>query len=196
MKYRTIVADPPWPYEKGAFKRMAATGKSANVKRDGVRAVQGRAVKRSLPYAGMTVEAICAMPVRALAEPSGSRLFLWATNRFLKSGFDVLNAWGFEYVQTLVWHKLNPVPFPLDVAPSSAEFLLTGITGSPGRGTAWDSSVVAQGVPKEHSRKPEVFLDLIEAASPGPYVELFARRARFGWDYFGDESLGTAEMSA
>lgn len=30
----------------------------------------------------------------------------------------------------------------------------------------------------------------------GPYVELFARRARFGWDYWGDQSLGTAEMVA
>jgi N6-adenosine-specific RNA methylase IME4 len=47
-----------------------------------------------------------------------------------------------------------------------------------------------------HSRKPDAWLDLIERVSPGPYVELFARRARFGWDYWGDESLGTAELVA
>jgi N6-adenosine-specific RNA methylase IME4 len=46
----------------------------------------------------------------------------------------------------------------------------------------------------EHSRKPEAFLDLVESVSPGPYLELFARRARFGWDYWGDESLGTADF--
>jgi N6-adenosine-specific RNA methylase IME4 len=46
----------------------------------------------------------------------------------------------------------------------------------------------------EHSVKPELFIDLIEQMSPGPYLEIFARRARFGWDYFGDQSLGTAEM--
>jgi N6-adenosine-specific RNA methylase IME4 len=45
-----------------------------------------------------------------------------------------------------------------------------------------------------HSAKPDGFLDVVEQVSPGPYLELFARRARFGWDYYGDESLGTAHM--
>ncbi len=45
-----------------------------------------------------------------------------------------------------------------------------------------------------HSAKPEAFLDIVEQVSPGPYLEMFARRARFGWDYWGDQSLGTAEM--
>jgi N6-adenosine-specific RNA methylase IME4 len=48
----------------------------------------------------------------------------------------------------------------------------------------------------KHSQKPEAWLDHIETVSPGPYLELFARRARFGWDYWGDESLGTAEFAA
>jgi hypothetical protein len=47
-----------------------------------------------------------------------------------------------------------------------------------------------------HSAKPEAFLDLVEQVSPGPYVELFARRDRLGWDTWGNESLGTAEMGA
>jgi N6-adenosine-specific RNA methylase IME4 len=47
-----------------------------------------------------------------------------------------------------------------------------------------------------HSEKPEAFLDLVERMSPGPYVELFARRDRLGWDTWGNESLGTAEMPA
>jgi N6-adenosine-specific RNA methylase IME4 len=47
-----------------------------------------------------------------------------------------------------------------------------------------------------HSAKPEAFLDLVEQVSPGPYLEMFARRARFGWDYWGDESLGTATLEA
>jgi N6-adenosine-specific RNA methylase IME4 len=45
-----------------------------------------------------------------------------------------------------------------------------------------------------HSAKPDAFLDLVEQHFPGPYLEMFARRARFGWDYWGDESLGTAEF--
>lgn len=46
----------------------------------------------------------------------------------------------------------------------------------------------------EHSAKPEAFLDLVEQVSPGPRLEVFARRARFGWDYAGDGSLGTVEI--
>ena len=47
-----------------------------------------------------------------------------------------------------------------------------------------------------HSSKPEAFIDMVEQVSPGPYLEMFARRARFGWDYYGDESLNTAEVGA
>lgn len=47
---------------------------------------------------------------------------------------------------------------------------------------------------RDHSAKPDAFLDLVEQTSPGPYFEIFARRARLGWDYWGDQSLGTAEM--
>ncbi len=47
-----------------------------------------------------------------------------------------------------------------------------------------------------HSAKPEAFLDLVEQVSPGPYLEMFARRDRLGWDTWGNESLGTAEMAA
>lgn len=47
-----------------------------------------------------------------------------------------------------------------------------------------------------HSAKPEAFLDHVEQVSPEPYLELFARRDRLGWDTWGNESLGTAEMVA
>jgi N6-adenosine-specific RNA methylase IME4 len=50
---------------------------------------------------------------------------------------------------------------------------------------------------KLHSAKPEAFLDLVERASPEPRLEMFARRARLeGWDYWGDQSLNTAEVAA
>jgi N6-adenosine-specific RNA methylase IME4 len=65
---------------------------------------------------------------------------------------------------------------------------LTALGSSDTRWFTWPRS--------EHSAKPEAFLDLVEQVSPGPYLEMFARRARFGWDYWGDESLGTAEVAA
>ena len=36
-----------------------------------------------------------------------------------------------------------------------------------------------------HSEKPALFCDLIERMSPGPFVELFARSPRLGWDSWG-----------
>jgi N6-adenosine-specific RNA methylase IME4 len=41
---------------------------------------------------------------------------------------------------------------------------------------------------REHSRKPDEIYDIIESCSPGPYLELFARAPRRGWDHFGDEA--------
>jgi N6-adenosine-specific RNA methylase IME4 len=36
----------------------------------------------------------------------------------------------------------------------------------------------------------------VEQVSPGPYLEMFSRRSRLGWDTHGDESLGQVEISA
>jgi len=41
---------------------------------------------------------------------------------------------------------------------------------------------------REHSRKPDEQYELIEACSPGPYLELFARHPRRGWSVWGDEA--------
>ena len=40
------------------------------------------------------------------------------------------------------------------------------------------------------------FLDLVEQVSPGPYLELFARRKRIGWDVWGDEVESDVEMAS
>jgi N6-adenosine-specific RNA methylase IME4 len=173
-RYKTIVADPPWPHEGFA----TSPG-------DPKRGRERKILPSEMPYGGMGVEEICALPVRRLADTS-ARLFLWTTNKFLPDAFRVLGEWGFGYRQTLIWHKTgNPSPFGGSVAPIHAEFLLVAACGSPNSTGRLDSSIVAAPKPYEHSRKPDVFLDLIERVSPGPYLELFARRARFGWDYSG-----------
>jgi N6-adenosine-specific RNA methylase IME4 len=147
-----------------------------------------------MPFPGMTLEDIRRLPVAEFAEPD-CRLFLWTTNAYLGQSFGVLEAWGFRYSQTLVWHKTNPSPWPTSVAPNSAEFILVGSAGSPERLTPWSAAVVPYAVPKGHSRKPEAFLDLIEQVSPGPYLELFARRQRLGWDTWGNEALEHVELA-
>lgn len=183
-RYRTIVADPPWSYEGFATAPQGDRKRGLKPK------------KAALPYGEMTVDAISALPVAALADPEGARLFMWTTNRYLPDAFRVMAAWGFTYAQTLTWHKTgNPSPFGGSVAPIHAEFLLVGSVGKVPVLNRWASSVIAANKPRdEHSRKPDVFIDMVEHTSPGPYCEMFARRARFGWDYWGDESLGTATM--
>lgn len=183
-KYRTIVADPPWEYGDG-FPSLVGPGRG-KLKR----------ATKSLPYPQMTVEDIARLPVDQLADTSAG-LFLWTTNRYLRAAFDVVAAWGFTYTQTLIWVKDRRSPFVASVAPNHAEYLLVGRRGEHRWTGALRSNVIEIAAPNQWraaSQKPDAFLDHIEQVSPGPYLELFARRARFGWDYAGDESLATVSV--
>jgi len=170
-KYRTIVADPPWDYPEGF-----ALGPG-----------HGTLEVRPLPYPPMTLEDIAELPVSELADKR-CRLFLWTTNRYLPDAFDIIESWGFRYRQTLVWHKTD-ANLPSSIAPNSAEFLLVAQKGFPGRLGTLPSAVISATRSGGHSTKPEVWLDYIEAVSPEPRLELFARRQRIGWDTWGNEAL-------
>lgn len=180
MRYRTIVADPPWPYPDGFATEPRTPGKWT-----------GPTLRYALPYLSMTAEAICALPISALAD-ADARLFLWTTNRYLPVAFTIMATWGFRYRQTLTWDKSDSLSG--SVAPNS-EFLLVGTRGNPSRLARLPSAVIRHSATKKHSQKPDVFLDWIEQVSPGPYVELFARRHRLGWDVWGNESANTAELA-
>jgi N6-adenosine-specific RNA methylase IME4 len=184
VRYRTIVADPPWDYGRD-HERWATSPSGRQV------------MHKEMPYTPMSVAEIASLPVARSAK-SDARLFLWATNRYLQGAFGVLEAWGFKYRQVLVWHKTgNPSPFGGSVAPVHAEFLLVAERGTPPVLQRWSGSVIAANKPvAEHSRKPDVFLDLAETVSPGPYLELFARRQRLGWDTWGDEALNHVDLGA
>ena len=187
MRYATIVADPPWEYDEG-FVTLLGEGP----REDG----QRRALTRKstpLPYPSMGLEAIRNLPIERLAAKD-AHLFLWTTNKWLPDSFSVAEAWGFRYRQLIVWLKERHSPFVRSVAPNNCEYLLVCRRGN----LKWSGSLKCNmiemgGSPRAawraHSRKPEAFLDLIEQVSPGPYLELFARRNRFGWDTYGNESL-------
>lgn len=180
-KYGTIVADPPWHYAA-----MPKGGAKPGTMSKG----------QPLPYPSMTVDAICALPVADLAAPD-CVLWLWTTNKYLPDAFTVVDAWGFTYKQTIVWAKNNPMPVG-SVAPSAAEFLMVAKRGKPSTEWVWPSSVIVTPRPpnRRHSTKPEVFLDLIEKCSPGPRLEMFARRNRIGWSTWGNEALGHVEVAS
>lgn len=158
--YSTIVADPPWHYPDRRDDRY----KRAHLK---------------LPYSGMDLGAIKALPVGDLG--TDARLYLWTTNRYLRHAWDVIEAWGFTpQDRVLVWCKP-----PRCSTPVTTEFVVVGKRGKPApmpwHGTTW----FQWGHQGRHSAKPAAFLDLVEQWSPGPYVELFARSPRLGWDSWG-----------
>lgn len=178
MKYRTIVADPPWQYEPHVRGTSSFGPRSDH----------------ALPYDQMDLRAIAALPIADLAE-ADAHLYLWTTNRYLRAAFDLLDEWGFTYRQTLIWRKTGcPSPFAASIAPNHAEYLLYAKRGDLPLLSRLKTNVIDAPQQREHSRKPEVFIDLIEQVSPGPRVELFSRRHRMGWDVWGNESANTAQL--
>jgi N6-adenosine-specific RNA methylase IME4 len=190
-KYQTIVADPPWEHPDSGKRTQPTKGGTWGGKWVG----HGSKV----PYERMTLEEIKALPVPELAARD-SHLYLWTTNGFLRDAFTVLDAWGFKFSTVLTWCKA-PMGLGLGGAFSiTTEFVLHARRGKLAPLQRLDTTWWQFKRPHNqnggpaHSAKPEAFLDYVELVSPEPRVELFARRARFGWDYWGDQSLGTVEM--
>lgn len=179
MKYRTIVADPPWDYSDTTFREGAGHGK--------------KYANKPLPYDVMSLAEMKALPVGTLADDD-ALLFLWTTSRYLPDSFGVVEAWGFRYVQMLVWVKPGPMPLAMPFAPPATEFLLGCKRGRPARNGTFPSSAVV--IPQaRHSEKPEAFLDYIEDIGEPPYLEMFARRQRLGWDTWGNECFVAEGLS-
>lgn len=172
-QFGTILADPPWRFQN-------RTGKVAPEH------------QRLNRYGTMSLQEICDLPVASHCEQS-SHLYMWVPNALLQEGLQVLRAWGFTYKTNIVWYKVRK-----DGGPDGrgvgfyfrnvTELVLFGTRGKlrtldPGRRQV---NVVATRK-REHSRKPDELYDVIEACSPGPFLELFARAPRPGWVQWGDE---------
>jgi len=177
-KYRTIVADPPWHYDHSGATFRGAQG--------------GTYLTHRLPYPTMTVNQIAALPVGSLAEDD-AHLYLWTTQKYLRDAYAVTEAWGFRPSSVLVWCKAPRGFIMGNDFSSTVEFVLFCRRGSlptlrkvDRNWWRWPRGA--------HSAKPEAFIDLVEQVSPPPYVELFARRHRLGWDVWGLESANTAQL--
>ncbi len=176
-KYNTIYADPPWQFQN-------RTGKVAPEH------------KRLTRYETMSVEDIKQLPI---AEISGDKahLYLWVPNALLPEGLAVMDAWGFEYKSNIIWEKVRK-----DGGPDGrgvgfyfrnvTEIILFGIKkkSSPNRtlDPARSQVNLIRSIKREHSRKPDEIIPIIEACSPSPRIELFARGVRSGWKMWGNQA--------
>jgi N6-adenosine-specific RNA methylase IME4 len=174
-EFGTILADPPWRF--------------AN--RTGKMAPEHHRLSR---YGTMDLEEIKALPVvEVAAKPS--HLYLWVPNALLSEGMEVMNAWGYQYKTNLIWHKIRK-----DGGPDGrgvgfyfrnvTEVILFGVRGKGARTLPPGRSQVnfLATRKREHSRKPDELYDIIEACSPGPRLELFARGGRPGWEAWGNQA--------
>jgi N6-adenosine-specific RNA methylase IME4 len=188
VKYRTIVADPPWPFEW----RGGTGGRRRNPTDLGYHTVSYEKIREHLWYDQEAVPA------------DDATLFLWVTQEALHTGPAAATAyaWGFDQrVGEFFWSKPNfgAGAFPR-IGHETCVIYKRG-TGSLRHDAPRDVHSVQTWAQrydtnggKTHSAKPDGFYDLVEQGFEGPYLEMFARRARFGWDYWGDQSLGTAQL--
>jgi N6-adenosine-specific RNA methylase IME4 len=174
-RFRTVLADPPWRFQN----------------RTGKMAPEHQRLNR---YSTMELDEIMELPVPQIVA-TRAHLYLWVPNALILEGLEVMNRWGFTYKTNIIWYKTRK-----DGGPDGrgvgfyfrnvTEMLLFGIRGKnnrtldPGR---TQTNIIATRK-REHSRKPDEQYALIERCSPGPYLEMFARHHRRGWEQWGNES--------
>lgn len=176
--YSTVVIDPPWrPALHAGNPRRATLDKSGPQKH----------------YRTLTVEEIIAIP-----PPLAKRahVYIWGLSQHMDWPYQLAEAWGLEPVICLTWRKpgLGTGRFQCNT-----EHVLLCRKG-PRTGNAFGRDVPKWGAATNgtcfdwprgrHSEKPQEFFNLVERISPGPYLEMYARTRRDGWDAVGDELEG------
>lgn len=170
----TAIIDPPWNYDR-ASRRSTLKGLA------------------SRKYRGMAVADLERLPIGKLA----SYVFLWTTVAFTEDAYRLIRAWGFVPVTMLAWVKTDSVSrgTKLKFKPSYGvgywfrgclePIIVAKRKDAPSIRTPWLGLLSPNG---EHSRKPESLYELIEDSFPGPYFDVFGRRARKGWRVLGDQA--------
>lgn len=178
-KYAVIYADPPWRFVK--YSEIDQSRSAEN------------------HYGVMSLDDIKRLPVASHAADD-CVLLLWATDPMLDQAFAVIEAWGFRYKTVgFHWAKQN---LRSDTwftgmgywTRANVEQCLLATRGKPVR-KARDVQRLVVARRREHSRKPDEVIPRIERLLDGPYLEMFARTTRPGWDSFGDQVTAFAAAS-
>lgn len=164
--FDVISVDPPWPYE-GENKSITSF--------DAV----GRRVAN--PYPEMSIEDIKKIKMPLMDD---AVVLLWTTHKFLPYAFEILKEWNLDYKATLVWNKEKigmGAWFRMQ-----CEFCIVGVKGKP----YWENTTfrdILNEPRREHSRKPDLFFEMIEKITMGRRLEYFSREKRNGWEVFGND---------
>ena len=158
-KYKTILADPPWKYGKG-FGYGAGEY-----------------------YQLMKLDDIKELNINSISEEN-AHLYLWCPNSLISQALEVMEAWGFKFKTVITWVKHRSI-FGYYFKGQS-EQLLFGVKGRLPPQNRCQVTII-NGKIRSHSMKPDEQYPVIEAVSPSPRIELFARRRREGWDAWGNE---------
>jgi N6-adenosine-specific RNA methylase IME4 len=183
--YGVVVIDPPSHFSS----YTAIQSQNPSSRRDNERHY------RTMPFAELA-----ALPVRALAAPNGCHLFLWSSGPFLPQALRLIEAWGFKYsTRAFTWLKtrrdwmsgdpLAESDFPVGLGLTvrhQTEIVLLARCGNCRRRRK-DVRELILAPRREHSRKPNEFYRRVEQYCDGPFVDLFAREQRLGWDAWGNE---------
>lgn len=179
--YGVIEADPAWSWVSYAGK--------------------GSAPHRTAdePYPVMTLDEMKALPVADLAAKD-CLLNMWVIGSHLDQAIELGRHWGFTYKSDgFVWVKTgkhDPAVRPISMGKwvrKQVEYSLLFSRGKPSRTDAGvrqliETDQVIYAPKREHSRKPDERYVRLERLCGGPYVELFGRTDRLGWDAWGNEA--------
>ena len=165
-KYRTIIIDPPWEVQM--------------IERD------DRPNQTKFDYPTMLTEQIIELPIKDLCNESGSHIYLWTTQKYLPIAFEILDHWNIKYICTMVWHKSGGFQ-PFNLPQYNCEFVLFGRTGNLDFLTTKDFPCCFNGERQGHSIKPDRFYEIVQRVSPGPRLDMFARKQRDGFTVWGNE---------
>jgi N6-adenosine-specific RNA methylase IME4 len=172
MRYKTILADPPWKWEAYSAKG------------------DGRSAFQHYPTKTMNQLFVMRDLLSGWAYKD-SVLLLWAIGSMLPHAMELMKVWGFKFkTVAFVWVKINRHGSPLIGlgywTRQNAEYCLLGTRGHPK--PIWrDVPQVILSHRREHSRKPDDQYERIERLVSGPYLELFARQTYPGWIAWGNE---------
>jgi N6-adenosine-specific RNA methylase IME4 len=157
MKFRTIVADPPWQYPNATLWQRP----------------------QSVPdehYPTLSVEQIKSLPIKDVMDKNCA-IWLWVPTYHLIRGIgvEVVEHWGFRPMTTMIWCK-RQIGLGHYLRNAHEPILLAVKGKYPLKVKDQKSWFIADR--KEHSRKPDQAYNIIKRCSYGPFLELFARTKR------------------